>query len=336
MKEFIKRTAGEIEKAWGNPKYRYLIISALLFFVILVLLIGVSASIKPNPDGFYQKWRELVENPKHLAPQKLASEYDKLWDKKAKVEYESEFKKGVAILGKDARVKPAEFKKRHLRKDSDENSYNIRNIQITVNEQTGGQREYNCSLTLKPKGVTKNLKIVAYRQEEIERKIEPIPKFTKKEEVVTQSRSTSLDTELRIRQVLGAWLEAWEQKDLERYMNRYADYAEIIRVTVVDGKESKRVKLTKNQLRNRMKRLFKIYDEIRVDIEEQSLKIDETQLYAEANVEFLQEFTGIGDKGRRRYRDYGLKHLKFINDPTGGWKIYHENWTMYPGVLVNK
>ena len=336
MKEFIRRTIEEIGKAWRNPKYKYLIISALLSFLVLVLLIGIFSPIKPNPNDFYQKWKAIVENSELLAIQKLASEYDKLWDKQAKIDYEEELKKGIEILGQDVKVEPAELQAYNLEEDPTEN-YIIRNIEITVNEQTGGQRKYNCSLTLNPKGLSKSLKIVRYRQEEIERKREEIlPKPIEKERVVTQSRSASIRTELPIRQALGAWLEAWEQEDLERYMDRYADFAEVTRVTVVDGKENKREKLTKQQLRERMKKLFKKYDEIRVEIEEQSLKIDETQLYAEANVEFLQEFTGIWDQSRRRYRDYGLKHLKFINEPTSGWKIYEEYWTLYPRVLVNR
>ncbi|MBM3238461.1 hypothetical protein FJZ31_19380 [Candidatus Poribacteria bacterium] len=342
MKEFMKRTATkvkataqEVGKVWGNPKYKYLIIAALFSFLVLVLLVGVFSSIKPKPvDFFYQKWRAVVENSELLVLEKLTSEYDKLWDKQAKVEYEEELKKGLEILGKEVKVEPATLEPQNLEEDDIENVYTIRNIQVTVNEQTGGQRKYNCSLTLKPEGLTKSLKIVRYQQEEREREVEGNSKLTEK--VVTQSRSASIDTELRIRQALGAWLEAWEQKDLERYMERYADYAEISRVTVVDGKENNRVKLTKEQLRERTKALFSIYEEIKVDIEEQSLKIDETQLYAEANVEFLQEFTGAGDQGRRRYQDYGLKQLKFINDPTGGWKIYYENWTVYPRVLVNQ
>jgi len=337
MKEFIRRTTEEIGKAWRNPKYKYLIISALLSFFVLVLIIGIFSSIKPNPNDFYQKWKAIVENSERLAIQKLASEYDKLWDNQAKIDYEEELKRGIEILGQDVKVEPAELQAYNLDEDATENLYIIRNIEITVNEQTGGQRKYNCSLILKPKGLTESLKIVRYRQEEIERKREEIlPKPIEKERVVTQSRSASIRTELPIRQALGAWLEAWEQEDLERYMDRYADFAEVMRVTVVDGKENKRIKLTKQQLRERMKNLFKKYDEIRVEIEEQSLKIDETQLYAEANVEFLQDFTGIGDQGRRRYRDYGLKQLKFINEPTSGWKIYEEDWTLYPRVLVNR
>ena len=342
MKEFMKRTATKVKataqelgKIWGNPKYKYLIIAVLFSFLVLALLVGVFSSIKPEkPADFYQKWRAVVENSELLVLQKLTSEYDKFWDKQAKVEYEDELKKGMEILGKDVKVEPATLEPQNLEENKNENVYTIRNIQLTVSEQTGGQRKYNCSLAIKPEGPTKSLKIVRYQQEEIEKEIKENSKLTEK--VVTQSRIASIDTELRIRQALGAWLESWEQKDLERYMDRYADYAEISRVTVVDGKESNRAKLTKEQLRERMKALFNIYDEIKVDIEEQSLKIDETQLYAEANVEFLQEFTGIGDQGRRRYRDYGLKQLKFINDPTGGWKIYYENWTVYPRVLVNQ
>ena len=338
MREFMKRTAQEMARAWENPKYRYLIISALSSFIVLALIIGVFSSIKPNPAKFYQKWRAIVKNPEHLGIQKLADKYDHLWDKQAKIEHEEELEKGIELLGQDVKVNPAKLQDYNWDEDPVENLYIVRNIKITVNEQTGGRQKYNCSLTLKPKGLTKSLKIVRYRQTEIEREIEEsIPAITpRKEEVVTQSRSTSIDTELRVRQALGAWLEAWEQKDLNRYMARYADFAEIVRVTVVDGKQSKSKKLTKKQLRERMRKLFKRYDEIRVNIEEQSLKIDETQMYAEANVEFLQEFTGIGDQGKRKYQDYGLKQLMFINDPTAGWQIWHENWTLYPKVLVNR
>jgi len=341
-KEMIMKTAEEIKKALGNPKYRYALIGIGGVFIILVLILGIFASVKPQTvEDFYKEWRVIVENHNLLVLDKLEKEYDKLWDKQAKTNVQSGYEKGVEILkGKDVSISPPELQPNNWEKDPIENSYTVRDIQIIVDERTGGQKEYNSQLTLKPKGLGRRLKIVGYRQEEVGKTppLKPFPQLSGgtggggKIAIGGAGRKVSIDTELRIRQVLGGWLDAWEKEDLDRYMEKYADYAEITRVTVVDGKNEIRKKLNKKQLRNNMRRIFQLYDGIRVDIEEQSLEIDESETYAEVYVKFLQEFTGRWTKkGKRRtYHDYGLKRLKFIND--GGWKIYHETWTKYEKV----
>ena len=69
-----------------------------------------------------------------------------------------------------------------------------------------------------------------------------------------------LDTQLKVRQVLGKWQKAWEDKDLRTYMSIYSDRSQITRVTVRGGRETS-VYLSKGQLRSKMKQLNNIYAE---------------------------------------------------------------------------
>ena len=50
--------------------------------------------------------------------------------------------------------------------------------------------------------------------------------------------SAPIDTQLKVRQILGKWQKAWEEKDLNTYMSIYSDKSRITRVTVRGGKES--------------------------------------------------------------------------------------------------
>ncbi len=338
MRVFISKTAGDVKRAVGHPKYRYVLIGIGSIFFILVLLFGIIASINPqSAEEFYDKWRAIVENTDNLQWYEQEQKYDELWDNQAKADLSEEYDAGKSILGQTVQVAPATLQPQNREEDS------VRRFRITVEEQTGGKREYMSTLKIKRKGIMRRWKIVG--QEGI---TEPIPSTVAEATSVSSTispndrpgtqkntkRTASWDTEFRIRQVLLAWVEAWEQEDLERYMDKYADYAKITRVTVKDGSDVSRKTLTKRELRTHMKRIFKKYDEIRVSIVERSLTIDETQLYAEAEVEFLQEYNAkwVQSGRRRAYSDKGLKHLQFMNEPTGGWKIYGEKWTKYEKV----
>ncbi len=328
MRGFISKTAGDVKRAVGHPKYRYVLIGIGSIFFILVLLFGIIASINPqSAEEFYDKWRTIVENKDNLPWYEQEQKYDELWDNQAKADSSEGYDLGKSILDKEVKITPDTLQQQNWGEYSVQ-GIRITGIQITVEKQTGGEQKYTSTLTLKQKGIMRRLKIIGYQQEpipppvaEATNDIPGTPKNTK--------RTASRDTEYRIRQVLGAWLKAWEQKDLERYMDKYADYAEITRVTVKDGLDVSREKLTKRELRTHMKRIFKKYDEIQVDIEE--LTIDETELYAEAEVEFIQEYNAKWGR-RGRYSDKGRKQLKFMNEPTGGWKIYEENWWKYEKV----
>ena len=138
-----------------------------------------------------------------------------------------------------------------------------------------------------------------------------------------------IDTHLKVRQVLGKWQAAWEEKDLKTYMSIYSKEAQVRRVTVRDGKETS-VYLSKGQLRSKMKKLNSMYAEIQVSISNLQVNGDR----AVAEVKFLQKFTGIPASGSRpAYSDYGTKKLNLMADPTDGhWRIYAETWSRYEDV----
>jgi ketosteroid isomerase-like protein len=140
---------------------------------------------------------------------------------------------------------------------------------------------------------------------------------------------TPLDTEFKVKQILEAWRVAWEQGELDAYMAWYTDYATIRRVTVVDGREIPET-LTTAQLRARMERLASRYSKIEVRVANVTVQGD----YAEAGMEFLQEYTGWDGNGSQQevlYRDVGIKTLRFLHE-SSGWKIYEEDWRSYVSV----
>lgn len=146
----------------------------------------------------------------------------------------------------------------------------------------------------------------------------------------TFAGNAPLDTQLKVRQVLGKWQSAWEGKDLKTYMSTYAARAQITRVTVSGGGKGKTTYLTKAQLRQKMQRLNQMYAEIQVTISNLQINGDR----AVADVTFLQKFKGTPASGTRpAYSDYGTKKLNLMVDPADGhWKIYAESWSYYEDV----
>jgi len=165
-------------------------------------------------------------------------------------------------------------------------------------------------------------------QEELKQMVEEEP--AEASEPLSEPAETPRDTEFVIRQTLEVWRTAWENKDLDGYIDCYADYADINRVTVVAGKE-KHIKLTKSELRDHLERLSKKYSKIQVNIW-QPLIIKGDVAVARAN--FLQEYSAWGrsDKGPV-YQDIGMKELQFVKHDVE-WKITNENWRLYEDVPV--
>ena len=142
-----------------------------------------------------------------------------------------------------------------------------------------------------------------------------------------QEEGAPIDTQLKLRQILKAWQTAWERRDVEDYIKWYADFAEIVRVTVVEGSEI-REPLTVAQLSARMKRLAEKYSDIDIKISNLSIQGDR----AEADLQFNQTYKAYRDaEGQNEiaYTDEGRKTLKFVVDDNGDWRIYHESWTTY-------
>ena len=141
---------------------------------------------------------------------------------------------------------------------------------------------------------------------------------------------TPIDTQLKLSQILEAWRAAWERKDVDNYIKWYAEFAEITRVTVTQGKEIPET-LNVGDLRRRMSRLAQQYSEIQVGIKNVRIEGDR----AEADVSFHQTYrsyrpaNGSSGQNAPAYSDQGRKTLKFVVDESGEWRIYHENWTTY-------
>ncbi len=146
--------------------------------------------------------------------------------------------------------------------------------------------------------------------------------------LVSLDETPPLDTEFKLRQILESWRSAWEEKDIDAYMEWYADYATVLRVTVVNSHEIPET-LTKGQLKARMKRLVKRYSRIKVDVSNVRIRGS----YAEADMRFQQDFAAWrkGGDGGPTYQDKGIKTLKFVNDD-GDWRIYEESWKTYVDV----
>lgn len=142
-----------------------------------------------------------------------------------------------------------------------------------------------------------------------------------------QEEGAPMDTQLKLRQILEAWQTAWERRDVEDYIKWYADFAEIVRVTVVEGSEI-REPLTVAELRARMQRLAQRYSDIDIKISNLSIQGDR----AEADLQFNQTYKAYRDADGQNevaYTDEGRKTLKFVVDDNGDWRIYHESWTTY-------
>ena len=260
--------------------------------------------------------------------------YTNLWDKSARKKRSSSFGRAkdlmsqthvVDLTGATYTVVPR-HKNRHM----------VDNIQITL--QNGGDtiETHTRTLTVEKKGFfRRRWKLMNDQINVMSDAIALAPDVpgvdtvSGEESGGTFDGNAPLDTHLKVRQVLGKWQSAWEEKDLKTYISIYSDEAQITRVNVQGGRETS-VYLTKGQLRAKMKKLNTIYADIQVSISNLQVNGDR----AVADVKFLQKFTGTPASGSRpAYSDYGTKKLNLMVDPTDGhWRIYAETWSRYEDV----
>jgi ketosteroid isomerase-like protein len=260
--------------------------------------------------------------------------YTNLWDKSARKKRSSSFGRAkdlmsqthvVDLTGATYTVVPR-HKNRHM----------VDNIQITL--QNGGDtiETHTRTLTVEKKGFFRRRWKLMNDQINVMSDAIALAPDTPAVDTVSGEESggtfdgnAPLDTHLKVRQVLGKWQSAWEEKDLKTYISIYSDEAQITRVNVQGGRETS-VYLTKGQLRAKMKKLNTIYADIQVSISNLQVNGDR----AVADVKFLQKFTGTPASGSRpAYSDYGTKKLNLMVDPTDGhWRIYAETWSRYEDV----
>ena len=260
--------------------------------------------------------------------------YTNLWDKSARKKRASSYARTWELMSQMQIVDLAgatytavpRYKNRHV----------VDNIQVSLQSGSEIIESHTRTLTIEKKGFfRRRWKLV---NDQVNMVSDAIALASDVPEIDTVSGEPSggtfdgnapLDTHLKVRQVLGKWQAAWEEKDLRTYMSIYSAEAQIRRVTVRDGKETS-VYLSKGQLRSKMKKLNSLYAEIQVSISNLQVNGDR----AVAEVKFLQKFTGTPASGSRpAYSDYGTKKLNMMVDPIDGhWRIYSETWSRYEDV----
>ena len=260
--------------------------------------------------------------------------YTNLWDKSARKRRASSFARAKDLMSQTHVVDLAGAS--YTAVPRHKNRHVVDNIQVTL--QNGGDtlETHIRTLTIEKKGFfRRKWKLINDQINMVSDTIALAPDVPAVDTVSGEASggtfdgNAPLDTHLKVRQVLGKWQAAWEEKDLGTYMSIYSEEAQITRVSVRGGKETS-VYLTKGQLRTKMKKLNTMYAEIQVSISNLQVNGDR----AVADVKFLQKFTGTPASGSRpAYSDYGTKKLNLMVDPTDGhWRIYSETWSRYEDV----
>ncbi len=262
--------------------------------------------------------------------------YTDLWDKSSRKKRASSFRRAVELLSQNHSVDLVGATYTPVPRQK--NRHIVDNINVTLQNGDSIIETHIRTLTIEKKGFfRRRWKIVNDQIGQVASDaIALAPDVPAGADTVSGEESggafegnAPLDTHLKVRQVLGKWQKAWEDKDLRTYMGIYSDRAQITRVTVRGGRETS-VYLTKGQLRTKMQQINNIYAEIQVSISNLQVNGDR----AVADVQFLQKFTGTRASGSRpAYSDYGTKRLNLMVDPTDGhWRIYSETWSRYEDV----
>ncbi|MCZ6677309.1 MAG: hypothetical protein O7E52_08670 [Candidatus Poribacteria bacterium] len=352
-KRVIQSGRTEFMRLYHNPNTRFAMIGIIGAFVILgVTLLGLRIFGRETPvEAFVERWKEAIESNRPEL-------YQALWDSTARNQNWEQHERALKLFNKE-KVE-ADISGIAPRTDlRDENRLRIERIPVTLYQDGEILVRLFRDLTVEKKGVWQRWRLI---NDEIRDELE-YPEATEEPVVVDEplqsanpafadrsfqqvsktamSQTTPpdvsspiagtapLDAKLKLSQVVGEWQTAWQEKALDKYMSKYAEEAEITRVAVKGGKEYP-VRLTKAQLREKMKAINKKYGKIEVYISNLQINGDN----AVADVGFLQEFIGTLASGSRpAYSDYGTKRLIFMIDPAEGiWKIYSESWKLYKDV----
>lgn len=290
------------------------------------------SSTPPNSPvvPLVQAWKSALESQD-------VKQYTKLWDKSARGKQKANFQRARKAMSQSPSVDLSQAtyvavprqKERHI----------VDNISVTLYDGGTPIETHTRALTIEKKGffwrkwrlINDEIRGEATNPEPLVQYEEPTTDTVSGGEAGgTFAGNAPLDTQLKVRQVLGKWQSAWEGKDLSTYMSIYAELAQITRVTVSGGGKGKPTYLTKAQLRAKMQKLNRMYAKIEVTISNLQVNGDK----AVADVTFLQKFEGTPASGTRpAYSDYGTKKLNLMVDPADGrWKIYAESWSYYEDV----
>lgn len=299
--------------------------------LLVIILLSISISSKKPVSEFLAQWEQIVEAGDMQAYDAICSEEFKEKFKNLHGEIKS------LIANQDVDVYMEDDNIETIKVDN--NHYVIDHIPVSLSEADVQTRQnLDFKLDVKREGLINRKWKIALAEydfvvmEEVEIEQVAVAAVGADEEIVgplAEPEKAPLDTAIRIRQTLEVWRTAWNSKELDKYIDCYADYADITRVTVVGGKEQ-RSKLTKTELRDHIARLNKKYSKILVEIT--GLKIEGDVATATAN--FFQEYSSWRLPDREpAYHDLGTKELQFVKHDVE-WKIAIENWTLYKDVPI--
>ena len=352
----------EFSTTFQNPNIRFGVIGIIGAAVILLaMVLGLqvieeTGSIEP----FLQQWKQAVES-------KQPKLYQQLWDSTARTKNQNQYERALQLFSRE-KVEVDITRHLPQNDLGDTNRRQIEHIPVTLYQDGKVLVMIYRDITVEKRGLLQRWKLIDDRihdelaypetteeyivqdQEMVARSANPTPESPPSQplyapgpssNVITPSQTAApessalivseapLDTQLKLSQVLGEWQQAWQGKNLKIYMSKYAEDAEITRVTINKGREYP-TRLNKKQLRKKMKSLNNRYSKIKVNIFHLQINGDS----AVADVNFFQEFVGTRASGSQAvYSDFGKKELIFMVDPVDGlWKIYAENWKHYKNV----
>jgi ketosteroid isomerase-like protein len=275
---------------------------------------------------FVLEWKKALES-------RNIKKYDSLWDKSARKKRLDNYR--LARLHMDQELDVNLIQAKYTPVAHSKTRHVVDNISVTVSSSGAFIETHPRTLTIEKKGFFfRRWKLINDEVGKDSITDQPISQQDQLDiDVVPEESATGtyngdapIDTQFKVRQILGKWQKAWEEEDLDTYMSIYAERALITRVTVRDGKETPSY-LRKKELRQKMKQLNRYYADIQIKISKLEIKGDR----AVADATFLQEFKGTPASGTRpAYKDIGTKKLTLMIDPADGyWKIYAETWSLY-------
>ncbi len=352
----------KVSTTFQNPNTRFGMIGIIGAVVILLAMVLGLQVIEDTGaiDPFLQQWKRAVES-------KQPRLYQQLWDSTARTKNRNHYERALKLFSRE-KVEVDITRHLPQKVLGGANRRQIERIPVMLYQDGKVLVMVYRDITVEKRGLLQRWKLIddrihdvlgypetteeyiAQDQEMVARSANPTPERpsshsvdapTPSHNVVARSQAIApessspivggapLDTQLKLSQVLGEWQQAWQGKNLKTYMSKYAEEAEITRVTITKGREYP-TRLNKKQLREKMKSLNEGYSKIKVNIFH--LQIDGDSAVADVN--FLQEFVGTRASGSQTvYSDFGKKELVFMIDPADGlWKIYAESWKHYRNV----
>ncbi len=278
---------------------------------------------------FVLEWKKVLESQN-------IKKYDSLWDKSARKKRLENYR--LARLHMDQELDVDLSQATYTPVAHSNTRHVVDNISVTVSSSGTFIETHPRTLTIEKKGFFfRRWKLINdevgsdyITDQPISQHDQPdVDAISEESDLGINDGDAPIDTQYKIRQILGKWQKAWEEEDLDTYMSIYAEKALITRVTVRDGKEIPSY-LRKKELHQKMKQLNRHYADIQIRIKKLEIKGDR----AVADAQFLQEFEGTPASGNRpAYKDIGVKKLTLMIDPSDGyWKIYAESWSLYVDV----